>query len=74
MSGSAWFSRKGPVTRHVHFLSCMCIFVKVCGYDIETPALEVNNAVYILSLVCIIAQKLIRSAAPLEGRQFKQEF
>ena len=26
----------------VSFLSCMCSFVKVCGYGVEIPALEVN--------------------------------
>ena len=52
----------------------MCNFVKVCGYDVETPALEVSHEVYILGPAYITAQKLIRSAAPLRGRQFKQEF
>ena len=52
----------------------MCIFVKVCGYDVEIPALEVNHEAYILDLANIIAQKLIRSAAPLGGRQFKHGF
>ena len=27
----------------VYFLSCMCSFVKVCGYGVEIPALEVNQ-------------------------------